>query len=81
MQAGLRELQAKAEAFVAANWLYLSSDTRITNELEAASLCRVHQLVGSMHPVLPQTHIGMYLGTFQSRDFLPVPSQCVCNTI
>ena len=66
MQADLRELQTKAEVFVAANWSYLSSDARITNELEAASLCRIHQLVGSMHPVLPQARIDMYLGTFQS---------------
>ena len=65
MQAGLRDLQAKAEAFVAANWPYLSSDTRITDGLEAASLCRVHQLAGSMHPV-PEARSGMHLGMYRS---------------
>lgn len=48
VQAGLQRLQAESEQFVAANWQHLKMDRRLTHELDADSLCRIHRMAGWM---------------------------------
>jgi hypothetical protein len=48
LQAGLKRLQAASEQFVAANWPLLKMDCRLTHDLEAESLCRIHQMASWM---------------------------------